>query len=489
MKKWLYVLLIGGMLFSAACQATAVAPAETKTEETLAPAAEALPVTVLEVKHGDQVIDFTMEQLKALPSVEGLGGIMSSTGKITPPAMYKGVLISTILDEVGGITSENSVEVIASDGYSITYSPSQILDGKYTTYDVANGDEVETVGELQSIIAYEREGKPLNPESEGELRMVIIGESNLQVVDGHWAIKFVNEIRLKEAVEDWVVDFVGAIDAPMDRATFESGAAPDCHPFTWKDEDGREYLGIPLYYLIGRVDDDLKHGPGSYRDDLAKSNAYTVDIISKDGYTVTLDAFTTMRNDDIIVAYLVDGKPLEGDDFPLKLVGPELTKKQMVGGITKFQINFDAAEAAPTPAPAAAAAPAEPVASQTPAVLPPTEAVLNLKGMVEEEKSIDAKSLVDLFPVINTKVEHPKKGEMEVTGVPFAEILKAVTLKPECKTMVFVAKDGYSTELPLADLQACNECLMGWTDEMLLTYMPGFESSFWAKDLDTIEFK
>ncbi|MGI6249947.1 MAG: hypothetical protein ACOYKD_01075 [Anaerolineaceae bacterium] len=491
MKKFLFVLLIGVVLLSAGCQPAATPPTtvETKAPDVQAPTEAALPVTVLELEHGDEVIYFTMEQLKALPAVEGLAGIMSSTGKITPPAMYKGVLVSTLLEQVGGLKPENSVEILASDGYSITYSPGQILDGQYTTYDVANGDETKTVGKLQTIIAYEREGKPLNNESEGELRLAIIGESNLQVVDGHWSIKFVNKIRLKEAIEDWVVDFVGGIDAPMDRATFESGAAPDCHPATWKDPDGREYLGIPLYYLLGRVDDEVKHGPKSYRDDLAKSNAYTVDIIAKDGYTVTLDAFTTMRNDDIIVAYLLDGKPLEGEDFPLKLVGPELTKKQMVGGIAKVQINFGAAEAAaPEPVPSEEAANDAPI-SEVPAVLPPADAVLTLTGLVGEEKPIDSKSLVELFPVVNTTVEHPKKGNLEVTGIPFAEILKAAGVKPEAKTVVFIAKDGYKTEIALDQLQACEKCLVGWTEEQLLTYMPGFESSAWAKDLATIEFK
>lgn len=490
MKKFLFVLLIGGLILSAGCQPTPAAPvAEPVVEPTLAPTLEPIPVTVLEVEHGDEIVYFTMDQLKALPAVEGLAGIMSSTGKITPPALYKGVLVSTILEAVGGITPENSIEIIATDGYSITFSPSQILDGKYMTYDVANGDEMDTVGQLQTIIAYEKEGQPLNAESEGEIRLAMIGESNLQVVDGHWAIKYVNKIRLKEAIEDWVVDFVGAIDAPMDRATFESGAAPDCHPATWTDADGHEYLGIPLYYLVGRMDDEIKHGPRSYRDDLAKSNAYTVDLIAKDGYTVTLDAFTTMRNDDIIVAYLMDGQPLEGDDFPLKLVGPELTKKQMVGGITKVQMNFGAAEAEPEPEAAEGEAPAEPVAGETPAVMPPTEAVLKLTGLVDAEKSIDAKALVETFPVVNTKVEHPKNGEIEATGIPFSEILKAAALKAEASTVVFVAKDGYRSEVPLADIQACTDCMVGWTDEMLLTYMPGFQGNAWAKDLDTIEFK
>lgn len=476
MKKFCFVLMAMFLFLGTACQPAVQAPPAVETET---PADEAeIPVTVLELVHGDQVVYLTMDQLKALPAVEGLSGMMSSTGKITAPTMYKGVLVEELLKAVGGIGPTNSVEIVASDGYSITYSPNQVIDGEYMTYDVANGDEMETIGKLQTIIAYEREGKPLNVDAEGALRLAVIGESNLQVVDGHWQVKEVSKVVLKEAIEDWVVDFVGAIEAPMDRATFESGAAQDCHLYKWTDADGNEYAGIPLYYLLGRVDDEVKHGDDAYRDDLAKAG-YMVDVIANDGFTVTFDSFTTMRNDKMIVAYLMNGKPLEGDDFPLKLVGEELSKKEMIGGIAKVVIRFEKDEAAEKPSDAA----------ELPAVEGPTDATITLTGLVDKEKTIDMKSLMTLFAVMNTKVEHPKKGEIDVTGIAMSELLKAVTIKPEAATVVLESKDGYTSELPLADLQKCEKCMLGWNAEMLLAYMPGFETSFWAKDLAKIEFK
>ena len=78
---------------------------------------------------------------------------------------------------------------------------------------------------------------------------------------------------------------------------------------------------------------------------------------------------------------------------------------------------------------------------------------------------------------------------MEVTGVPFSKVLAEVAIKPEATTVTFLASDGFSVDVPLADLQACAQCLLGWDEEMLRTYMPGFESTYWAKDLVTIEFK
>ena len=475
--KFLILFLLLGVVVSLTGCATPVAevPVETETEP-------AILETVLELVKDDQSLYFTMDQLKALPSVEGLGGIMSSTGKITAPATYKGVLVSTILESVGGFTEDRSVEIIAEDGYSITFSPNQVLNGDYITYDVANGDEIDTIGSLQTIIAYEREGEPLNDESEGQLRLVIIGDSPLQVVDGHWSVKFVNKINLKSAVEDWVVDFIGAIDEPMDRATFESGAAEGCHMATWTDAEGKEWTGIPLFYLIGRVDDEIKHGDDSYLDDLAKSGAYTVDITSADGYTVTLDSLRTMRNDNIIVAYLVDGNPLTGEDFPLRLVGSELSKKEMVGGIVSVVMNFievneETEEVA-----------VEEPTSEAPAIVGPADATLLIKGLVESEKTLTMADLTAMN-VLNINIEHPKKGAIDVTGVRLIDILALLTIKPEAKTVSLIATDGFSANIPLADLMACENCLAGWDEEFLRTYMPGFESNNWVKDLAIIEIK
>ena len=207
-------------------------------------------------------------------------------------------------------------------------------------------------------------------------------------------------------------------------------------------------------------------------------------MVAEDGYTVTLDSYTVMRNDNIIIANLVDGQPLTGDDFPLRLVGSDLTKKQMIGGIAQVVINFEQeGEGAATEAPTE-----ETPAGETPAVIGPADASVTLTGLVDAEITLSMEDLVALG-VVNITVEHPKKGSMEVTGVPFSKVLAEVAIKPEATTVTFLASDGFSVDVPLADLEACEQCLLGWDEEMLRTYMPGFESTYWAKDLVTIEFK
>ena len=110
-KNVVFVLLMGVMISLTGCSpAVQEAPVDVQTE------APEILETVLELVKGEEVVYFTMDQLKSLPAVEGLAGIMSSTGKITAPALHKGVLVSTLLAELGGMTDTHSVEVVAEDG-------------------------------------------------------------------------------------------------------------------------------------------------------------------------------------------------------------------------------------------------------------------------------------------------------------------------------------------------------------------------------------
>ncbi len=469
MKKFLTVLLLGVYLLLSACSTGTQAPK-----------------TVLELVNGDQVVSLTMDQLKALPAVEGWSGVRSSDGVITAPTRYKGVPLRTLLNQNGGIGQGRSLEVFNEDGYAITLDPGDIFDGNYITYDVTTGDEIETHGTLLTIVAYEREGQALSFESEGPLRLVMISETPLQVVDEYMSVKGITQLKLKyfdiiRERDGWTVDLIGAVSEPMSLATFDSGAAPYCHMASWTDDKGHFWSGIPLYYLIGRVDDDKKHGENGFRDDLAQAG-YTIDVISANGYKVTLDSRTVMRNDNIIVANHMDGEDLSGEDFPLHLVGSYLSKKQMVGGISKIVINF------PTGIRAKTSTETQAPMGEIPAVRGPDKATVTLIGLIDDEKTLTVDDLI-AFGVVNTTLEHPMEGDMKVTGVPFNKVLASVSIKPMARTIAFIQKDGFTLYVSLADLQACDRCLLGWNEEMFNAYLPGFELTFWAEGLNTIIFE
>jgi DMSO/TMAO reductase YedYZ molybdopterin-dependent catalytic subunit len=307
-------------------------PAATPT-----PTAEAPDVT-LAIQSGDQSVTLTWDDIQEMPAYEGVGGRISSVGKVTPPSTFKGVTLEDLCGLVGGITPENSVSVVAKDGYAMTFSYDQIVTGDFPTYDSAMGEESPFDGKLWVVVAYQEEGEPIPEETDGPLRLALLGSQKL-ITDGHWWIKWVETIEVKQSVQNWTLHLEGALSEDMDRGTFETGAAPSCHGTSWMDDKGRTWTGIPLWLLAGRVDDENTHEEGAFNDDLADAG-YEINVIAGDGYSVTFDSVAIARDDEIIVAYLLDEAPLMEKNWPLRLVGPNLEKSQWVGNITTIELTL-----------------------------------------------------------------------------------------------------------------------------------------------------
>ena len=73
--------------------------------------------------------------------------------------------------------------------------------------------------------------------------------------------------------------------------------------------------------------------------DLVAAAGCTVDVIAGDGAKVTLDSSRLERNDGLIVACLLDGAPLPGKSFPLRLTGPGLKDEERIGGIARIVVH------------------------------------------------------------------------------------------------------------------------------------------------------
>lgn len=139
----------------------------------------------------------SLDQVRALPAVQGWAGTKSSVGKITQPILHKGVSLEELCKLVGGIGPEYAIQAVAKDGYAITLSYDEGIKGSLITYDPISGNETKIGDALQVIVAYERDGQPLPEESDGSLRMAVISPRNNQVTDGHWAVKWVRQIVIK----------------------------------------------------------------------------------------------------------------------------------------------------------------------------------------------------------------------------------------------------------------------------------------------------
>lgn len=446
------------------------APAPT-TPATKPPASP--PVLKLEGPGGAKAL--TMNDLKALPAVEGWAGIKSSTGKITIPERFKGIAVDELCKLAGGLGPNTGVSIVAKDGYAMTISYDQITNGDFITYDPGTGDEIKIKDPLTVIVAYEKEGKPLPEDSEGTLRLVVVSVKNNQVVDGHWSVKWVTQVAVKSLAQEWKLPLAGVISEDMDRGTFQSCSAPACHGKTWTDEKAQVWSGVPLWLLAGRVDDETKHNDDAYNDKLA-DQGYEVHVVAADGFEVALDSVRIKRNDKIIVAYTVNNNPLDDKYFPLRLVGSDLQSKEMVGQIAKVKLLIGAAQ--PKPTAAATAAPGA-AAGKT---------VLAVTGAVDKELALTMDAL-KAVGVVKLSAEHPKKGKQDYEGVRLNALLDQAKVKSSAAKLFFVSSDGYTVEVSLAEVRKCADCLLAIEEGKLNGVMPGMLSNFWGKDIAKIEVK
>jgi DMSO/TMAO reductase YedYZ molybdopterin-dependent catalytic subunit len=280
---------------------------------------------------------FALKDLKKLPAVEGYGGIKNSAGSITPPAKYKGVAVEELLAALGGLPAGSGVTFTAKDGYEMTMSADQIQNGKFIAYDVSTGDEKTITEQPQLVLAYEVDGKAIDPEAEGPIRLVILTPTGNEVTDGHWWVKWVTKVEVKATTAVWSLSLNGAIQDTVDQGSFASCSAPNCHGVTWKGDDGTIWSGVPLYNLVGRVDDDKKHDNGAFNSALA-AKGYQIEVVGANGSTVTLDSAKVALSKEYILASKMNGNELTGTDAPLRLVGPAVDSEQSLGGIITIRL-------------------------------------------------------------------------------------------------------------------------------------------------------
>lgn len=412
-----------------------------------------------------------MAQVRELPSTEGQAGIKSSTGQITIPEAFKGVALKDLvaylnveLDPTMGVT------VSVEDGYSMTYSYDQVMNGQFIAYDPATGNEMPIHDPLTAIVAYEHNGQPLNSTEEGTLRIVVVSPKNNQVVDGHWSVKWVNKLEVTSVGETWTLDLSGAIPSPVTRDSYQSCGAPSCHGSLYTDENGQNWVGVPLWLLVGEVDDADSHSDVAYNRALADSG-YTVDLISADGTTVTFDSQAIKEDNQIIVADMVNDGELPEMFYPLRLVGSSVKADQMIGQINRIVVNVP------------------PVSRPTMTPVPENSGSITIKGLVDQEITLTDAELREME--ITTITAEGKDGLEDFQGVLFTQLLDLAGVKDGASKLVFTASDNYTAEVDLSEVLECPKALLAFmeTPGTYMIVLPDLETSTWVKNVVQIEVK
>jgi DMSO/TMAO reductase YedYZ molybdopterin-dependent catalytic subunit len=196
-------------------------------------------------------------------------------------------------------TAGYTVKITATDGYFQTFASA----------DVANNGNM--------IIANILNGNPLDV-TMYPLRLVGPG------LTGGQKVSQIASIELIGLPLGYSLNLAGFDAYTMFQPEFEDGA--ECHPVSWTDGSGNVWSGIPLWYLVGYVDDNIQHGAGAFNDALAAAG-YTVKVKSvgdTSTYERSFSSATVARNNNIIVANKMNGADLAADKYPLYLIGSGL---------------------------------------------------------------------------------------------------------------------------------------------------------------------
>ncbi len=141
----------------------------------------------------------------------------------------------------------------------------------------------------------------------------------------------------------WRVTLKGTLTDTVSQSYFEQGIAHG-HVAEYTDDDGDVWAGMPLWYLVGLVDDEQGHGAGTFNEALA-AKGYSIKVTSSDGYSINFDSKSVAKNDDVIVANTLNGDPLPetiGEKnkpcWPLQMIGKDVSAGQKVGGVTTIEL-------------------------------------------------------------------------------------------------------------------------------------------------------
>jgi DMSO/TMAO reductase YedYZ molybdopterin-dependent catalytic subunit len=274
--------------------------------------------------------------LRAMPSVEGYGGMLTSIGEVRGDGRYRGVPLEDLVGRSGGLREGEGLRVVASDGYAVTLSREQALSGGFAGYDRSTGEERADGVELRAALAYEVDGAPLDEEAGGPYRLVIVGDDPEIVSDAFFWVRSVVRLEVEDLGGDWSLRLEGAVTEEVSRASFQTCSS--CHSGSFVDERGREWSGVPLWLLVGKVDDENTHDVQAFNRELA-STPYTIVVHGSGDDEVRLSSDRIAEDDSVVLAHRVASVPLEEGDFPLRLVGPSLSDEETIGGVESIALD------------------------------------------------------------------------------------------------------------------------------------------------------
>lgn len=219
--------------------------------------------------------------------------------------------------------------------------------------------------------------------------------------------------------------------------------------YTNKDGETTTYTGVPVAALLAEA---------------GVAEDATLTLVAGDGYSAEVPLADLAGCANCIVGFDPDGG--------LRSVFPDMGGKLNVKDLVELQVSGGGGGDAEAPAGGI-----------------PENAALKVTGLVENEVGWTEEE-VRAMPTVDAESTN-KQGETETyTGVPLKALLALAVPQDGATTVVFVADDGYTAEVSLEELMACEDCIASFrTQGGFSTVMPGFPGSVNVKGVIEIQLK
>jgi DMSO/TMAO reductase YedYZ molybdopterin-dependent catalytic subunit len=254
---------------------------------------------------------------------------------------------------------------------------------------------------------------------------------------------------------DWTLGVSGSVSSPLtlSYADLAGMAQTDLKDILMEKSVGEDttgdWSGVALADLLDKA------GAGEY---------VSITAVAGDGYAIEISKDELQ---DAIVALKENGEWIakaDPDHGPIRLVCPHTPANRWVFQLMELQVNAQAAGV-------------------------PDNAALKITGNVQTQVgwTEDKIRSMDTIEAQSTN----KQGETSTyTGVRISDLLSKADPKEDATTVVFVADDGYTAEAPLADIQACADCIVAFRNQGGFSIVaPGFEGGVQVKGVVEIQVK
>jgi DMSO/TMAO reductase YedYZ molybdopterin-dependent catalytic subunit len=229
---------------------------------------------------------------------------------------------------------------------------------------------------------------------------------------------------------DWALGVSGAVSSPLSLsyADLAGMAQTDLKDVFMDKSLGEDTTGDWSGVALGEI--LTKAGAGEY---------VSITVVAADGYAIEISKDELQ---DAIVALKENGKWIANADpehGPIRLVCPYTPANRWVYQAVELQVNAQAAGV-------------------------PENAAFKITGNVETEVGWTEEKIRSMDTI---EAEYTNKdGETETyTGVLITDLLSKAGPNADATTLVFVADDGYSAEVPLADIEACADCIVSFQNQ------------------------